>query len=117
MLGTIPETSHGRRELEREPLERELRVRIGVRELAAHVVREHRHLPIAETADGAGPWLGLDHLDPGASSTEAILVTLLRGHLDHGAVDRILLATREHLADRALDHDGEAAPGMVVPGE
>ena len=61
--------------------------------------------------------VGLNDHDPRAVSSEQILVPLLRGHLDHGAVDRVLFAVREPLPDRAVDNDGEAAPGMVVPSE
>lgn len=104
-------------ELKRQALERELSVRVRVGELPAYAMREHGCLPVAETPEPPVLTLRLDDHDPRAVSSEQVLVPLLRGHLDHGAVDRVLFDVREPLADRAVDHDREAAPWMVVPRE
>src|SRR6266508_4439170 len=58
----------GGRELEREALDRERRVDVGLCELPTDVMREHRCPPVSEAAEPSGFLIGLDHHDPRAIS-------------------------------------------------
>jgi hypothetical protein len=105
------------RELERETLQGERRVGVGVPELPADVVGKHRRPRVPEATRASGLSIGLNHHDPSAVRPEQILVPLLRRHLDHGPVGCLLFGPNESFVDTAVYHHGEAGVRVTVPCE